>query len=146
MTTFPEGLFIKVIDRDNGNTVKTKDNEFSFVSEKYITKRHFALIVNDSEPESEYNDPAPEKFILARCYPNPFNPQTTIHYELSMSGKVVISVYNAVGQQVRIYDAGYKDRGVHELVFDASNLTSGIYFYHFDAGYASVTGKMLYMK
>ena len=80
------------------------------------------------------------------CFPNPFNPQTTIRYKLSMSGKVAISIYNAVGQQVKVYDIGYRNQGTHELVFDASNLTSGIYFYRVDAGYAYVTEKMLYMK
>ena len=63
-----------------------------------------------------------------------------------MDGKVTISIYNALDQQVKVYDIGNKDQGVHEIVFDASELTSGIYFYRVDAGYASVTGKMLYME
>ena len=73
-------------------------------------------------------------------------PQTTIRYELSMMGKVNISVYNALGQHVKVYDLGQKNQGGHEYIFDASELTSGIYFYRVDAGYASVVEKMLYMK
>jgi len=59
---------------------------------------------------------------------------------------VLITIYNAVGQQVKVYDVGYKNQGFHELVFDASNITSGIYFFHIETAYASLTGKMLYMK
>jgi len=80
------------------------------------------------------------------CFTNPFNPQTTIRYKLSMAGKFTISIYNALDQQVKVYDIGQMEQGIHELVFDATELTSGPYFYLIDAGYASVTGKMLYMK
>ncbi len=86
------------------------------------------------------------EFKVSLPYPNPFNPQTTISYELSHPEKVTISVYNALGQRVKVYEIGYIDKGSHEIVFDAAGLTSGLYFYSIDAGYASVTGKMLYMK
>ncbi len=143
----PEWYYVKIFDRDSKRVVENNDNTFSFISNKGLTERHFMLVVSDSElPELEEKESRPEKFVIAHCYPNPLNPQTTIRYELSMSGKVTISIYNALGQQVKAYDIGNKDQGVHETGFDASELTSGIYFYRVDAGYASVTGKMLYMK
>jgi hypothetical protein len=85
-------------------------------------------------------------FVTARAYPNPFNPQTILRYELSQPGTVVISIFNSVGQMVRRYDLGRTETGVHEMVFDAGGLTSGIYMYRVDAGYSSVIGKVLYMK
>ena len=143
----PEEHYIKIYDRDSKHVVDINDNTLSFISEKNLTERHFMLVVSDSdEPEMEGYNSRPERFVTAMCYPNPFNPQTTIRYELSMSGKVTISIYNALGQQVKVYDLGQKNQGVHEFVFEASELTSGIYFYRVDAGYASVVGKMLYMK
>ncbi len=63
-----------------------------------------------------------------------------------MSVKATISVFNAPGQQVKVYNLGQKNQGVHEFIFDASYLTSGIYFYRVNDGYDSVVGKMLYMK
>ena len=101
---------------------------------------------NSLENQPEQDGSKPEQFVTAVSYPNPFNPQTTIHYELSHIAKVKISVFNSLGQRVRAYDLGQREHGTHELVFDASELTSGLYFYRVDAGYLSVTGKMLYMK
>ncbi len=143
----PEEYSVQIFDLDMEYMFDNKYNSFSFVSGNGLTERHFMLVVSDSdEPELEGYESRPERFITAMCYPNPFNPQTTIRYELSMNGKITISVYNALGQQEQVYDLGQKDQGIHEIVFDALNLTSGIYFYQVDAGYASVTGKMLYMK
>ena len=143
----PEEHHVNIFDRDSKHAVYFKNNTFNFISGKNMTERHFMLIVSDSdEPDLGEYALRPERFVTAICFPNPFNPQTTIRYELSMPGKVTISIYNALGQQVKIYDDGYKYQGTHEFVFDASNLTSGIYFYHVDVGYASVTEKMLYMK
>ena len=53
-----------------------------------------------------------------------------------MPGTVVISIFNSLGQIVRKYNIGYTERRAHELVFDASNFTSGVYFYKVDAEYA----------
>ena len=88
----------------------------------------------------------PELLNLKQNRPNPFNPSTTICYELGMPGKVAISVYNSLGQQIRKFDLGEKGRSMHEFLFDGSKLTSGIYFYRVANEYASVTGKMLLMK
>ena len=84
--------------------------------------------------------------MTAHAYTNPFNPRTVIRYELSAQGNVIISVFNAVGQKVREYPLGRKESRVHELVFDAAGLTSGLYIYRVDAGYATATEKMLFMK
>ena len=65
---------------------------------------------------------------------------------MSHPEKVSILVFNSLGQRVHVYELGYREQGIHELVFDASELTSGLYFYRVDAGYSSVTGKLLYMK
>ena len=109
------------------------------VSENGISNKVIASIKTQVEDKIS-------KFVVNPPFPNPFNPRTTIRYELSMTGKVTISIYNALGQQAKVYDFGQKNQGVHEFVFDASELTSGIYFYRVDAGYASAVGKMLYMK
>lgn len=88
----------------------------------------------------------PELFVAAACYPNPFNPRTTIAFQLPGTSDVSIAIYNALGQQVREYVLERMEAGAHNIVFDASALTSGLYFYRIDTEYEAVTGKMLYMK
>jgi hypothetical protein len=72
---------------------------------------------------------APDKFVLYQNYPNPFNPTTTISYELPHSSKVVLQVYNILGEKVAdLYD-GEREAGYFEERWDASNAPSGFYFY-----------------
>ncbi|MCE5252019.1 T9SS type A sorting domain-containing protein, partial [bacterium] len=145
--TLPEGCTIAITDRDSGKPVALNGDSFEFLSEKGITAHHYTLTVA-SGVRQERQDTAiqPERYVTATCYPNPFNPQTTIRYTLSTAGRVHITIFNSVGQRVRDYDMGFMGPGVHELVFDTAGLTSGIYLYRVDSGYASVTEKMLFMK
>jgi hypothetical protein len=145
--SIPAGLNLTVTNRDTGEDVNIQGNTFNFISGVGFTERHFTLMASNSgDSGREDINKKPVSFVTANSYPNPFNPSTVIRYELSERGKVAVSVYNAVGQKVREYNLGYRERGVHELVFDARELTSGLYVYHIDAGYASVTKKMLFMK
>jgi hypothetical protein len=88
----------------------------------------------------------PRPFVAVSNHPNPFNPATTIRYELGMPGRATLAVYNALGQRVSRHDLGQKERGAHEFVFDGSRLTSGVYFYRVDTGGVAVTGKMMLMR
>jgi len=143
----PEGYSYQVIDRDSDQKIKVDNEAFSFISGSGITERHFTIEVGDSiTRDTEQYTARPGKFVTARCYPNPFNPATTIQYELSQPGHVVLSIFNSLGQRVRRYDIGQKEQGIHNFVFDATGMISGLYFYRVDSGYASATDKMLFMK
>jgi outer membrane protein assembly factor BamB/Leucine-rich repeat (LRR) protein len=143
----PDEYNVRIYDLDMGSLLDAENSSFSFVSGKNLTERHFRIVVSTTdEPGSEEFTSKPKAFITASNYPNPFNPQTTIQYELAEKGNVTISIFNSVGQKVVLYDAGQKEPGKHEFVFDASNLTTGIYFYRVDAENNHATGKMLYMK
>jgi hypothetical protein len=91
-------------------------------------------------------DASPRPFVTVSNHPNPFNPSTTIRFELGMPGRVTLTVYNALGQLVRRYDLGRKERGRHEFLLDGAGLPSGVYFYRVDAGGAAATGRMVLMK
>ena len=143
----PEGYNYQIIDRDSNQTIKVNNETFSFISGNGITERHFTIKVGDSiTRDNEQYTSKPEKFISARCYPNPFNPSTTIQYELSQPAQVVISIFNSLGQRVKKYDMGHKEPGIHHFVFDATGMISGLYFYRVDCGYGLATDKMLFMK
>jgi len=76
---------------------------------------------------------APSQFGLAQNFPNPFNPSTTINFNLAVDSKVTLKVYNALGQEVSVLANATFAAGSHNLSFDASALTSGIYVYSIDA-------------
>jgi len=74
-----------------------------------------------------------QKFDLGQNYPNPFNPTTTICYAVPFDSKVVIKIYNSLGQEVMILKDGEIAAGNYEIKFDAANMSSGIYFYRMTA-------------
>ena len=86
------------------------------------------------------------EFALLSAYPNPFNPTTTLSYALPKASRVKLIVYDITGQQVAELVDGWRDMGMHEAVFDASNLASGVYIYNLTAGTFNATGKMVMMK
>ena len=75
----------------------------------------------------------PESFELSQNYPNPFNPSTTIRYALPTESKVTIKIYNMLGQEVRTLINDVVSSGYHEVVFNAANLSSGVYLYNIKA-------------
>ncbi len=79
-------------------------------------------------------DLGPDRFMLEQNYPNPFNPSTVIRFSMPEDAYITLKVYNVLGQEVRtFFDNAFLDAGDQEVVFDASSLSSGIYFYQFVA-------------
>ncbi len=75
----------------------------------------------------------PRKFALMQNYPNPFNPSTTIRYELPSASKVVIRVYNLLGQVITTLVDEQKQAGVYTVDWNAAMISSGVYFYRTEA-------------
>jgi hypothetical protein len=71
----------------------------------------------------------PEGITIFENYPNPFNPVTTIRYNLLQSGNIEIKLYNSLGQLVKNIFSGYQSEGYKEQVVDAASLSSGMYYY-----------------
>ncbi|MBX2990823.1 MAG: glycoside hydrolase family 9 protein [Bacteroidetes bacterium] len=88
----------------------------------------------------------PEGFALYQNYPNPFNPLTTIEFNLPHREYVTVAVYNMLGQDVALLLNETQDAGKYTLRFDASGLTSGVYFYRLQAGGYSQTRSMVLVK
>lgn len=86
------------------------------------------------------------KFQLNQNYPNPFNPVTKIGYNITNKSQVTLKVYDILGRLVETLINSNQDAGYYSLSFDASNLTSGIYFYTLSAGNFVETKKMILMK
>jgi len=89
----------------------------------------------------------PHNLTLLQNYPNPFNPSTAISFQLSAISEVTLKVYNVLGQEVAtLLNTETMNEGEHEIQFDASGLTSGVYFYKLTTGTFFETKKMLLMK
>ncbi len=84
--------------------------------------------------------------VLLRNYPNPFNPSTTIHYEIPVDGLVVLKVYDVLGREVKTLVDDYRSKGSYNVLFNASDLASGIYIYRLSSGNSISVKKMLLMK
>jgi predicted GH43/DUF377 family glycosyl hydrolase len=81
-------------------------------------------------PESDL----PQSFTLSQSYPNPFNSQTSIAFDLAKEEHVTVEIYNVLGQRVTTLVDERRKPGNHRIAFDASNLPSGVYFYRLHAG------------
>jgi hypothetical protein len=95
-----------------------------------------------------------DAFSLEQNYPNPFNPSTSIRYTISsvissgakQSQMVTLKVYDVIGNEVAILVNEEKPSGSYEVKFDASELSSGIYFYKLQAGSLVETKKMILLR
>jgi len=84
----------------------------------------------ETEAQISFQQTEPEQLFLLQNYPNPFNPLTVIRYSLIVNSNVTLKVYNLLGQGVAtLLNHEETDEGEHEIMFDASSLSSGMYFY-----------------
>lgn len=89
---------------------------------------------------------APQAFELYNNYPNPFNPSTTIRYALPNTISVKLEVYDVIGRRVATLINGVQQAGYHAINWNATNLSSGVYFYRIQAGSFVKTQKMSLVK
>ncbi len=116
----------------NGNGNIEADEFFEF---------NYVLTSNE---ESEH---IPSTVELLQNYPNPFNPTTEIAFRLSESARVKLTVYDALGREISVLEDGMKNAGFHISSFEASQLSSGVYFYRLEVGSQVIaTKKMLLLK
>jgi hypothetical protein len=99
-----------------------------------------------SEPGLASGKPLPAQFILAPNYPNPFNPNTTISFSISRPALVSLTVWNVLGQKVATLVDGHQEAGIHNVSFNGSEFSSGVYFYRLEADGFKTTRKMVLMK
>jgi hypothetical protein len=94
----------------------------------------------------DHSGNVPDRFVLEQNYPNPFNPSTTIRYDLPFTTVVRLAVFDELGQQVATLVQGEQAAGVHEVRFDASGLSSGVYIYRLSAGQFVQAHKLILLR
>jgi hypothetical protein len=94
--------------------------------------------------QSEYTLPTENR--LYPNYPNPFNPSTIINYELRITTEVELSIYNLLGQKVVRLVSERQQPGYHQVQWDASQMTSGVYYYRIKACEFNDVKKMILLQ
>jgi hypothetical protein len=103
------------------------------------------LATAEGAPVNSLVNVLPTEYALAQNYPNPFNPTTTISFALPQASDVQLDIYNVTGQLVESVSGNYT-AGTHEIVWDATNVASGVYFYRLVTNDFTQTKKMVLLK
>ncbi|TFB09631.1 T9SS type A sorting domain-containing protein, partial [Candidatus Marinimicrobia bacterium MT.SAG.2] len=88
----------------------------------------------------------PRRLPLSQNYPNPFNPVTVIEYELPEASEASLVIYNLRGEEIARLVDGQQQAGYHKVIWNASNVASGVYFYRLQAGNFVQTKKVMVLK
>ncbi|WP_456425835.1 trypsin-like peptidase domain-containing protein [Rhodocaloribacter sp.] len=132
----------------------TADASDGFTWEKAAAKAAGAVVVSDwatdfealgaeaGAPEADL----PAAFTLDQNYPNPFNPTTMIAFTLPEAGEVTLRVFNALGREVATLAEGFREAGSHQVRFDATDLSAGIYVYVLQSEGFRQTRRMVLLK
>ncbi len=103
-------------------------------------------VTSPTEITGVENGLVPQEFALFQNYPNPFNPSTKIKFALPAEIYLTLSVYNIIGEKITEIFNGKINEGYHEMMFNASELSSGVYFYKIESENFNSTKKMILMK
>jgi hypothetical protein len=134
-----------------GGTVDTVRNEVSTTITDLGVYGAFTTELLTDVKDDEQGSIIPEKFELRQNYPNPFNPVCNIEYALPRSSHVTLSIYNILGQKVRMLVDEYQSAGYKSIQWDGRDnlgreVTSGIYFYRIEAGDFVQAKRMVLIK
>ena len=104
------------------------------------------ILKNDLIDDVDSDPGKTSTYYLYQNYPNPFNPVTNINYILHNTEFVVLKVYDVLGNEIKTLVNEEQPSGSYSLQFNASGLSSGVYFYRMQAGNFSDTRKFILMK
>ncbi len=136
-----------------GKGTTTQPNQYSFVDKNVeygtyyyrLAQIDFGGRVTYSR-EVEVNVELPIKFSLEQNYPNPFNPSTKISWQSPINGLQTLKVYDVLGKEVATLVNEYRQAGSYEVEYDASKLSTGVYFYQLKSGNYVATKKMILLR
>ena len=109
------------------------------------------VVVETEEPVKVQGPAVPGEFRVYNPYPNPFNPVTTIRYELPIECWVELVVYDVLGRKIKVLENRYKSAGVYETVWNGKDhngkeVGSGVYLFRLKAGEFVKHGKMVLVR
>lgn len=132
----------KEVDRSLG-IENAQGNRNPFVHDTTLIRRAY---FGGLPVSNEVNESKPASVFLDQNYPNPFNPVTSIRFEIENAQFISLSVFDQLGRRVSTLINGRKSAGNHTISFDASSLSSGIYYYRLQTSDVVLTRKMTLIK
>jgi photosystem II stability/assembly factor-like uncharacterized protein len=121
-----------------GNGISNSPQEYSYVDNFISNGNKYLYRLKQIDKNNQFNysktigvqsGSIPDRFALFQNYPNPFNPTTVIRYALPYKSKIKIVIYNAIGEVTAELFNGNQEAGNHEINFNASSFSNGVYFY-----------------
>ena len=149
-------VYRSINNGDNWELINSGMNQDKYILSLLTTKSGYVFAgmdyyglyrsVNKIITDIKEADMKPVHYSLNQNYPNPFNPITSIGYSIPNAGFISLSIYDALGSEVAVLDDGFRSAGNYSHTFDASDLSSGIYFYSIRSGNFVETKKMIFLK
>jgi len=136
---------VMALDAESLRPVAENPNPFTVKRVLYGLMSFVDQLPTSNEPGS-VNNVIPFEYKLSQNFPNPFNPSTRISYSLPVSKLVTLKIYNVLGKEVRTLVNSKQDAGNYEVVLNAADMSSGIYFYTITAGDFVETRRMVLLK
>ncbi len=150
-TSYMNAAISRITNIDRAKTACIRVEVQGVDSSKVVVTPVNVYVLNDApsnggqQPQSIYSS-LPTSFALQQNYPNPFNPTTTIQYALPVSGHVTLRISDVLGREVRTLVDEDEPAGYHSVIFDASQLPSGVYFYRITSGKFASVKKLVLVK
>jgi len=133
-------LLAESMDNNRGKSTDNADNSSKALLSMLLTGDY-------SGSDRTGNANVPGDFKLHNNYPNPFNPSTTIKFDLPVNSLVKLAIYDVNGRQVAVLANGMLHGGIHKMEFNGANIASGVYFYQLEAdGKIVGRNKMMLLK
>jgi hypothetical protein len=151
----PKGLEVcsPIVEIGRLNSGEEKETLFTFDTKRIpgVKKDTLIFSITDKNGESWKKEVVvayalPKEFRLEQNYPNPFNPSTTIEFTIPNKGNYNLSVYNILGQLVKVLNEGEFEPGYYKTDFNAAQFASGVYIYRLNGSNVNLPKKMLMIK
>ena len=142
----PTCMHMTMINQKPYNSSNYDSRDYSAINPDHPVQTAYLDSAFPTNTATDDAPPLPTEFALHGNFPNPFNPTTTISYDLPRAADATLTVFDVLGRQVSLLASGAKPAGSYEFSFDARGLTSGVYFYRIQAGDYVETKRMVIVK
>jgi hypothetical protein len=143
-----------VLDRDCGRLVTSEVRSFAVRLDDRYPVRHFSVLIGSENYARKYSEGiplVPLSFALEQNFPNPFNPETTVRYQLPAACRVELEIYNILGRKIRSLVSREEEAGEKSVVWDGRDdfgriVAGGVYMTRLRAGGFTATKKMILLR
>lgn len=142
----PSDYYSKMWEKTNGFTKVQIQSATVSIASLWYTAWVNAGLLNLPASVKKIESSKPESFNLHQNFPNPFNPKTTIQFDVAKAGNVKLSVFSADGKEIASLMNTNLEEGTYSMDWDAGNYSSGVYFYKMETKNFSQTKKLLFLK